>query len=236
MGDLDPDLFRQYLASAVAADVLATNERSFEERLQALRFAAPDGRPTVLGLLVVALDPRGFVAGDYIQFLRIEGTDLTDPIRDQKEISGPLQELLRRLDEVLEAHNAIVTEITAGATELRRPEYPIAALQQLTRNAVMHRQYDGTNAPVRVTWFSDRVEIQNPGGPFGQVTRENFGRAGITDYRNPHLAEAMKVLGYVQRFGVGLAIARRELERNGNPPPEFEIDPGHVLVRVRRRP
>lgn len=41
--DLDPDLFRQYLASAVAADVLATNDRSFEERLKALRFSAPDG-------------------------------------------------------------------------------------------------------------------------------------------------------------------------------------------------
>jgi ATP-dependent DNA helicase RecG len=236
IGDLDTDLFRQYLASAVAADVLAANDRSFEERLKALRFATPTGQPTVLGLLVLAVDPRRFVAGDYVQFLRIEGTELTDPIRDQKEIAGPLQELLRRLDEVLEAHNAIATEISAGSTELRHPEYPIVALQQLTRNAVMHRQYDGTNAPVRVTWFRDRIEIQNAGGPFGQVTRENFGQPGITDYRNPHLAEAMKVLGYVQRFGVGLAIARRELDRNGNPPLEFEVEQGHVLARVRRRP
>lgn len=48
----------------------------------------------MLGLLVIAVDPRGFVAGDYVQFLRIEGTELTDPIRDQKEIAGPLQESL----------------------------------------------------------------------------------------------------------------------------------------------
>ena len=38
---------------------------------------------------------------------------------------------------------------------------------------------------------SDRVEIMNPDGPFGQATRENFGKAGITDYRNPHWAEVM---------------------------------------------
>ena len=54
---------------------------------------------------------------------------------------------------------------------------------------------------------NDRIEILSPGGPFGQVTVENFGQPGIVDYRNPNLAEAMRVLGLVQRFGVGIAIA-----------------------------
>lgn len=49
----------------------------------------------------------------------------------------------------------------------------------------MHRSYEGTNAPVRIYWFSDRIEISNPGGPFGQVTHENFDRPGLTDYRTP---------------------------------------------------
>jgi len=75
----------------------------------------------------------------------------------------------------------------------------------------------------------------SPGGTFGQVTRENFGHPGITDYRNPYLAEAMKVLGYVQRFGVGIPIARQELKKNGNPPPEFGIEPTNILVTVRKR-
>lgn len=100
---------------------------------------------------------------------------------------------------------------------------------------MLHRTYEGTNAPVRITWFSDRIEIQSPGGPFGQVNRENFGTAGVTDYRNPHLAEAMKNLGYVQRFGMGIPLARNELEKNGNPPPEFVVEDAHVLVLVRVR-
>ncbi len=235
--DLDVDIFqRSYLPAAVAADVLAQNERALDDRMKALRLLTPEGVPTALGVLVLGLEPRRFLPGDYVQFLRVDGTDLGDPIRDQKEISGTLPDLLRRLDEVLEAHNSVATEIMAAATEIRHPEYPIPALQQLVRNAVMHRQYEGTNAPVRVTWFADRIEIQNPGGPFGQVTRDNFGQPGLTDYRNPHLAEAMKVLGFVQRFGVGIAIARKELARNGNPPLEFEIEQGHVLARLRRRP
>ena len=99
----------------------------------------------------------------------------------------------------------------------------------------MHRNYESTTAPVRIYWYSDRIEIHNPGGPFGQVTKANFGQPGITDYRNPYLAEAMKVLGYVQRFGVGIQIARRELEKNGNPPPEFKIEDTNIMVNIFKR-
>src|SRR3989337_1727367 len=111
------------------------------------------------------------------------------------------------------------------------------ALQQIVRNAIMHRSYEATNAPVRVTWYDDRIEITSPGGPFGAVTPENFGQPGLADYRNPNLAEALRVLGFVQRYGVGIAVARRELEKNGTPPPEFDVQATivNVIVRMARR-
>jgi len=88
---------------------------------------------------------------------------------------------------------------------------------------------------VRLYWFNDRVEVHNPGGPYGQVTKRNFGRPGAYDYRNPNLAAVMKELGYVQRFGYGIVLARREMEKNGNPPPEFQVEDTHVAVILRRR-
>ncbi len=106
----------------------------------------------------------------------------------------------------------------------------------MVRNAVLHRLYEGTNAPVRVYWFDDPIEIHNPGGPYGEVTTENFGRPGVTDYRNPHLADAMRVLGMVQRFGVGIQTAQAELQRNGNPPAEFLAEPTRVVATVRKIP
>ena len=62
-----------------------------------------------------------------------------------------------------------------------------------------------------MTWYDDRIEITNPGGPFGIVSAANFGKPGVADYRNPNLAEALKVLGFVQKFGAGIATARRAL-------------------------
>jgi ATP-dependent DNA helicase RecG len=235
--DLDLDLFcRDYLPAAIPPDILDENRRTSEQQLASLRFLTPDmSAATTAGILVLGKDPRQWLPGDYIQFLRFAGTELPDPIQDQKEIDGPLPELLRSLDEILTAHISVATEITGQPVEVRHPDYPIEALRQLARNAVLHRNYESTNAPVRFYWFVDRIEIHNPGGPFGQVNRENFGVPGVTDYRNPQIGEAMKALGYVQRFGVGIAIARRELEKNGNPPLEFTVEPTSVLATVRRR-
>lgn len=236
LDELDANLFqRVYLPSSLPVEVLEENNRSLEQQLASLRMATGGAMtvPTVLGILVLGKDPRQFIPCDYVQFLRIDGTELGDPIKDQKEIDGPLPELLRALDIILESHISISANLE-GAVEVRHPDYPLVALQQLSRNAILHRTYEGTNAPVRIYWFNDRIEIQNPGGPFGQVTRGNFGTPGITDYRNPHLAEAMKNLGYVQRFGMGINLAKREMAKNGNPAPEFHLEETQVSCILRR--
>jgi ATP-dependent DNA helicase RecG len=233
LNDLDLVFFqRDYLPSAVALDVLAQNQRPLDQQLASLRFLTPAGLPNYAAILILGYDLQRWLPGAYVQFLRIDGVELTDPIRDQKALSGPLYAVLSRLDELLEINIATATTIAGSAREVRQPDYPIVALQQLVRNALMHRAYEGTNAPVRIYWFSDRIEISNPGGLYGQVNPENFGQ-GVTDYRNPLVAEAMKVMGYVQRFGLGLPLAKRELEKNGNPPPEFQFQASSVLVVVR---
>ncbi len=237
LADLNRVVFEEeYLPGAFSADVLEANHRSYEERLSASRMidAVDSATPTVLGGMVLGNRPRDLIPGNYVQFLRIDGDDLEAPIVDEVAIDGRLGEIVSRLDEKMKAHISTRVDLTSGDVEKRTADYPLAALQQLVRNAVMHRTYEATNAPIRISWFSDRIEIVSPGGPYGIVNAGNFGQPGITDYRNPHLAEALKVLGYVQRFGVGIASARKLLKENGNPPPEFNISTSHVLVIVRR--
>jgi len=225
-----------YLPSAFAPDILAQNDRSYEQRLAACRMihGVDEPIPTVTSCLVLGKRTRDLIPCAYIQFLRIDGMSLTDPIKDAEDIDGPIGQIISRLDQKLEAHIQIAVDLTSGPVEVRKPDYPLVALQQFARNAVMHRTYESTNAPVRITWLNDRIEIQNPGGPFGQVTKQNFGKPGVTDYRNPHLAEAMKVLGYVQRFGVGIQLAQESLRKNGNPPAKFTVEDTFVHVEIKR--
>jgi ATP-dependent DNA helicase RecG len=232
--DLDLEYIqKQYLPRAIAPEVLDQNRRPLAEQLRSLRLTS-DNRPTYGCLLAFARDPQRWVPGAYVQFLRIDGTELTDPIRDQKVLNGRLEDVLRQMDELLELNVSLRTEIT-GPREVRRPDYPVDGLRQIARNAIMHRGYEGTNAPVRLYWYANRVEIHSPGGLYGQVTPENFG-AGATDYRNPLVAEIMYHLGFAQRFGIGIPLARRALEANGNPPPEFQFQPTMVAAFVRAAP
>ena len=234
VGDLDLLRFHEeYLPAVIPADVLAANERDTTHQLRALRFLAPDGCATAAGLLICGKDPRSWLPGAYVQFVRYPGPDIGDIVQDHKEISGPLAELLRRIDEMIATNIETRSDLT-GPVQRDQPTYPAVALQELARNAVIHRTYEGTAAPVRLTWFADRVEITSPGGPYGTVTLESFGAEGLTDYRNPTLGEAAKAMGFIQRFGSGIPRARAALARNGNPPPEFRVEPTYVHVTVRK--
>ena len=236
--DLDLRRFEEeYLPQAVDPATLAENDRTIEQRLAALKMIGSDDSPTptIAGILALGKSPQEFLPGAYVQFLRIAGKDLSDPITDAARCDGPLMGLVGRLDDKLRAHNRTAVDFRSADREVRTLGYPLPALQQLARNAIMHRTYEGTNSPVHVYWFDDRIEITSPGGPYGAVSADNFGRPGLVDYRNPILAESMRVLGLVQRYGAGIPSARRDLRDNGQPEPEFRVEPNWVQCTVWER-
>lgn len=233
VGDLAADEIRlQYFPSVVAADILAQNQRSFEEQLTSLRLYDPSHScPTNGGIVAFGIDPLSFYPGASIQFVRFEGRELSDPVSDSRRLTGSLATQLREVEPLLRANIRIAR---APASELKfvdHPDYPLSALRELVFNAVMHRTYEVGNTPVRILWFVDRIEIQNPGGLYGQVTPKNFGT--IPAYRNPVVAGAMHGLGYVDRWGTGVARAKSALKANGNMPPEYVFETSHVQVTVR---
>lgn len=132
LSDLNRASFEnEYLPNAVAADVLAANARSYEQRLASCGMIASfdEPVPTVLGLLCLGTSPRTWISGSYVQFLRIRGTELTHPVVDEMEISGTISEILRRLDEKLSAHLSVSVDFTSQEKEIRSSSYPLAALQ-----------------------------------------------------------------------------------------------------------
>ena len=231
---LDLDFIRSvYLPSAVHEDILAANHRSLEKQLASLRLAVHD-RPARGALITMGADPQRWSAGGYIQFVRFAGRELAEPILDQKVLTGRVDDLLRALEEIIRLNIQVRLDLS-GSRHVELPDYPFVALRELAHNAVMHRSYDGTNAPIHLYWYEDRVEIRSPGGLYGQVTSTNFD-TGIVDYRNPLIAEIMHHLGYAQRFGLGIGTARRALQQNDNPAPEFDFFDMQVAVTVRKAP
>ncbi len=234
LADLHLVPFRdEYLPRVVSPEVLVENNRTVTQQLASLRFFdQARGVPTYAGLLVFGVDPLNFLSGAYVQVVRYSGAHVSDDVIDQKQISGNLATQLRILDEYLPL---LIQEPQRQTSTFRQevvPNYPRLALRELTWNALLHRDYQST-APIRITIFTDRLEIQSPGGLYGSVTSNNFGQTSA--YRNPVIAEAMKGLGYAERFGTGVQRARSAMEKNGNPAPEFVFENSYVGVTLRAR-
>ena len=234
LGDLALGQFDAYRRESVDAETIAANHRSVEQQLASLRlFDADRNCPTNAGLLLIGKNPRFFLPGAYVQYLRLPGSTLTDLPEDQAEVSG---DLLSMLTELGARARLLIQHTLRPAKALQEKmlgDYPEQALRELLMNAVMHRNYD-SNTPVRFYAFSDHIEIQSPGGLYGEATQENFPTRN--SYRNPVIAEAMKSLGFVNRFGYGVQRAQALLAENGNPPAVLEFDEHAVLAKIFRRP
>jgi len=230
--DLALDLFTTYRTYAVARDVVEENHRTVEEQLASLRFFDRRAdKPSNAGVLLMGKDPRYFVLGAYIQVVRYSGDTQAADVSMQREIDGDLSSVLRLLDELAKELVAAKPVMVSALREELVFEYPIEALRESLVNAVIHRDYE-SNTPTIVSIFDDRIEIQNPGSLYGDARLEDF--PGVTAYRNPVLAEAAKVLGYVNRFGRGLPRILASMQKNGSSPPKIEPRRGHFLVVLPR--
>lgn len=214
--DLDVKLIKkEFLPKAVAEEVLAEDKRSIEEQLASLGFY--DLRyncPTNGAIVLFGTNPERYLHGSYIQYVRFKGKDRAADILNEHKFSGNLCRELPKIDAFVETSISQKRPIPVSVLrEETVSKYPFWATRELLMNAIMHRDYE-TNAPVLFYEYDDKIEIQNPGGLYGKVSPDNF--PNVSDYRNPFIAEAMKVLGYVNRFSRGVYRVQKELEENGN--------------------
>ena len=113
-------------------------------------------------------------------------------------------------------------------------DYPDWATRELLMNAICHRDYT-SNGPIQFYQYDDRIEIMNHGGLYGRANVENF--PNVNDYRNIVVAEAMKVLGFVNRHSRGVLRVQKEIKANENG--EAVYDFSHqtaVIVTERKSP
>lgn len=223
LADLDLDPFRhEYLPKAVAPEVLAADDRPVERQMEALHlYNSAYGCPTYAAVLLFGRDPAYFLPGAYLQYVQFDGFDNAAPIVNEHAFRGGLCTMLPKIDTFIETTIARKRPVPISALREKTVfEYPKWSIRELVMNALMHRDYQG-NAPVKFYQYRDRLEIVNHGGLYGRARPENF--PDVSDYRNPVVAEAMRVLGYVNRYNRGIATLQNELAANGNGPARFSF-------------
>lgn len=223
LDDLDIAIIKkEYLPKAVAEEVLSEDKRTIDKQLASLGlYDLRYNCPTNGAIVLFGLNPERYLHGSYIQYVRFKGKDRAGDIINEHKFSGNLCRELPKVDTFIETSIAQKRPIPVSVLrEETFSKYPYWATRELLMNAIMHRDYE-TNAPVQFYEYDDRIEVQNPGGLYGKVTPDNF--PNVSDYRNPFIAEAMKVLGYVNRFSRGVYRVQKELLENGNGKAVFDF-------------
>lgn len=231
LADLSLRLFtNSYRHLAVDPDIIEENHRPIEQQLASLRFFDLSRNcPTYAGILLFAQDALAWLPNAYIQFVRFDGTTLDTDVLNEKTFQGDLLSVVQDLNSFVKL---LTTQRPAQISAIQESivsDYPVVALRELLLNAILHRSYEAP-APVRFYQYSDRIEIQNPGPLYGLARQDNFPTQ--TSYRNPVLAEALKTLGFINRFGRGVERARAALAKNGNPSPSFTFGENHFGVTI----
>ncbi len=166
LADISTDVFKlTYLPTAIDEETLLINGRDLKEQLASLKFYDLKADcPTNAALLMFGKNPRFFLPGSYVQYVRFVGDDEVSDFEYETKFEGDLTTQMRVMDEFIKSQ--IIKKVLYNVGEEHQYNFPAAALKELLYNAIIHRDYQ-SNAPIKFYEFSDRIEISNAGGLFG---------------------------------------------------------------------
>lgn len=175
--------------------------------------------PTVGGILLFGKDREQLFPDAWIQAGRFDGTDKSR-ITDRAEIHSYPLHAVRDAIAFVQKHSMLTAEI-GSVKRVDRPSVPTVALREAIINAVAHADYAQRGAPIRVSVFDDRVEVENPGLlPFG-LTIDDLER-GVSKLRNRVIGRVFHELGLIEQWGSGVQRMISACRDAGLAPPTLE--------------
>ena len=240
-GSLDESLWKPLLSTVGAADP--------ESALERMGFLTSDEngitRATVAGVLLCSHSPQEWLPNACITATCYRGNDRASEQIDAQTITGPLNR------QITEAVAFAVRNMRVGAykdparTDL--PQYSEAALFEAIVNAVVHRDYSIRGSRIRLSMFTDRVELNSPGGLPNNLTIDSmdvrqstrnealasiFGRIPVGESRGSSNRQF-----FMERRGDGVPIILRETEALSGKIPEYQlIDDSDLVLTIPAAP
>jgi ATP-dependent DNA helicase RecG len=217
-----PDLDSEAVDFRLASECFAQVRKLKRSDLVLLRLLVPhQGRkvPSAGGILLFGRSRAEHFPDAWIQAGRFAGADKTH-IVDSAVLTGPLPGIVEAAVEFVQKHGLHGYQIGA----LRRTEtwtLPPVALREAVVNAVVHADYAQRGAPLRISIFDDRVEVENPGLLLPGLTVEDLTR-GVSKLRNRVIGRVFQALGLVEQWGSGIQRMNAACRDAGLPAPELE--------------
>ena len=198
-----------------------------------------DRKPTLAGLMLFGVYPQARLQGYCITAVVVPGFEIGETAEDgarftnNKRIEGTIPQQLEHAMNFVQHNMKVRTIIDPNGRRADKMEYPLKAIREIILNALIHRDYSmhTETAPTRLMFFTDRLEVENPGGLYGRLTLDNLGKT-VADTRNPSIASALEILIDTENRFSGIPTIRLEMAEAGLPPPVFTSTRGVFKVTL----
>ena len=216
-----PDLNPEAIDFRVASGFFSSKRKLTQKDLETLELVVNyQGQkvPSVGGIILFSPQREKYFPDCWLQAGCFEGKDKSKII-DSREIHDYPFDAIDKALEFVKKFSLMSYEIT-GAKRKENWSVPLDALREVVINAYAHMDYSQKGAPIRLSIFEDRIEIENPGLlPFGLTVPDIL--EGISKVRNKVIVRVMHELDYVERWGSGIQRILASCRASGLPDPEF---------------
>ncbi|MEW6071198.1 MAG: helix-turn-helix domain-containing protein [Planctomycetota bacterium] len=217
-----PELNSEAIDFRAASESFAAFRPLAPRDLETLRLLTDhQGRkvPTVGGMILFGTDRERHFPDAWIQAGRFAGTHRSR-IVDRAEIRS--LPVLAIEEAIAFVHKHALHGADIGPVRRReRWSLPPAAVREAIINAVTHTDYAQRGAPLRLSIFDDRLEVENPGLlPFG-LTIEDL-PCGVSKLRNRVIGRVFHALGLIEQWGSGIQRMTASCREAGLAAPLFE--------------
>jgi ATP-dependent DNA helicase RecG len=198
---------------------------SIEKIFSNLELTTDNRNLTNAAILLFGKDPQKFFISAKTRVGRFKTSiDIIDTVIT----GGNLFEQLDATIDAIKKHLNVRFEIK-GIQRKDIWEYPIEALREAVINALIHKDYSST-AEIQIRIYDDKIWIWNPGKLPPQLTIDDLKREHSSYPRNPLIANAFYLAGFIERWGSGTKRIVDLCKKQGLPEPEYKEEQGGFSV------
>jgi ATP-dependent DNA helicase RecG len=226
--DIDEATIRKYLRKAEEAGRLPDIDGlSTPELLEKLRLTN-NGKLKRAAIVLFGKDPGRFYPNTFVKIGKFEDDDFT--IRFQEWEDGNILQVLDKVLRTLDYKFLIRNISFEGMNRIETLEYPVPALREMLLNMLIHRNHMG--APMQIRVYDTKLTAWNHGTLPEGITLDKLAKSHSSYPRNPTLARACFLGGYIDSWGSGIMKIVNSCKAAGLPTPVMEEDGGGFIVKL----
>lgn len=226
--DIDEATIKKYLRRAEEAGRLPDIDGlTMPELLDKLRLTK-NGKLKRAAIVLFGKDPGRFYPNTFVKVGRFDNDDFT--IRFQELEDGNIIQILEGVLRTLDRKFLIRNISFEGMNRIETLEYPVPALREVLLNALIHRNYMG--APTQIRVYDNKMFVWNDGGLPETITLQQLTQSHSSHPRNPVLAGACFLGGYIDSWGSGIMKIVNSCKAAGLPTPEMKEQEGGFIVTL----